>query len=135
MKEEIFDYFDEYTEMADSETFVTLEDDCREQARNWSKRINNESREWPVYLQMLALKGFQHWIKQRQPDLAIDVSQTSVLNQAYANVMDAVCHCKVGDFDVCLLPIWGIQPADEILLPRAVVDLPEIGRASCRERV
>lgn len=126
VEETLYPFDDGIDDGIESENvLIDLQDNHQEQARQLAQAMDNSSRQWSVFQQALALSGFQAWISERQPELTIDTSKASVRQPAYANVIDAVCHCKVGEFVICLLPIWGLEETDEVLVPRAVIDLPE----------
>ncbi len=89
-----------------------------------SSNIPNEERQWQTYLNVLALCGFEEWLRARATDLSVDRERCSVLQPSVANVIEAVCHLKVNEFQVCLIASGSLTD-EEVTIPRAVVDLPE----------
>lgn len=124
MNEFELEFMDDWVETNYSGDLIELDPEQQENALTLSQQGYPKSREWSVYLQILALHGFETWLQTRQPTLGINTSDSLVFNPIYANVLDAVCHLNVGGFNICLLPILGMA-TDDILVPRAVVDLPE----------
>ncbi|MEO1376488.1 MAG: DUF1822 family protein, partial [Cyanobacteria bacterium J06635_10] len=87
-------------------------------------QINNQHRQWQVYLQCLTLFAFEEWLYQREPNLTINKERSSILQHQYANVLDTVCNLEVGCFKVCLIPSL-LLTNEEVAISRAVIDLPE----------
>ena len=77
-----------------------------------------------MYLQALALFSFEYWIHSREPNLAINLANSSVFKPELANIIDVICDLQVGDFKVCLIPTISNDDS-EIIIPRYVVDIPE----------
>lgn len=103
---------------------IALEPNQIDQAVQLSHSIGSEAQQWQIYLNALALLGFEQWLSERAAELPINREHCSVLQPQYANVMEAVCNLRVGEFNLCLIAIGSLT--DEIIdLPRAVVDLPE----------
>ena len=97
----------------------------------WAQKISDlvklPYRKWKTYLQGLAMKGFETWIQQRQPDLKVNYEDCSISRPYFASVMDAVFNVRVdsqiGSFKVCLIPTAQFT-VDEVSIPRAVAELP-----------
>ncbi|MEM9806312.1 MAG: DUF1822 family protein [Cyanobacteria bacterium P01_D01_bin.56] len=104
--------------------FIELEPEHLDQALMISQRIQRTSRQWPGYVQALALCGFQDWLQQREPELDVKPKACTTYQPAYANVIDAVGNLQVGEFKVCLLPVIGFDEKTATL-PRPVVELPD----------
>jgi len=116
--EELFEY------EAWSAEAITLEPDEIDQAVQLSSQITNETRKWQAYLNALALFGFDEWLNERTRDIPVDRENCSALQPQYANVIDAVCNLRVGEFKLCLLTT-GTLIDQAVTLPRAAIDLPE----------
>ncbi|HEY9603515.1 MAG TPA: DUF1822 family protein [Allocoleopsis sp.] len=103
---------------------VWLEPEHFDRASQISDRVTGEIHQWQCYLNVLALLGFVQWLGERVSDLTIDWHHCSVLQPQYANLIEAVCHLKVSEFNLCLI---ATDNSDEELVsvPRAAIDLPE----------
>ncbi|MEA5500566.1 DUF1822 family protein [Limnoraphis robusta Tam1] len=120
----ITDLTDDLIEFAEEAEIISLNSEKIDQALELSQQLNKSTQQWQIYLQLLALFGFEDWLKKREPELTIIVEKASVMQPAYANILDVVCHLQVGEFKVCLIPTnyWSDS---EVNVPRAILDLPE----------
>ncbi|MDF0552533.1 DUF1822 family protein [Kamptonema sp. UHCC 0994] len=89
-----------------------------------SRQIKNPERQWQTYLTVLALFAFRQWAEERAPEFYINQEKCSILHPEYANIIEAACNLKLGDFKICLLAI-GSFTDEKISIPRAAIDLPE----------
>ena len=119
------DITDDWVEFEELTETITLEPEQLEQALELSNQVGHEARGWQVYLQALALLGFEEWLQKREPEISVQREYSSVLQSQYANVIDAVCNLRVGEFKVCLIPTISFTD-EEITISRATVDLPEL---------
>jgi hypothetical protein len=103
---------------------ISLEIEHIDQALQLSHAFRHPSRTWQIYLNAMALFGFEEWLVKRAPDLPISQDSCSLWQHPYANVLDVVCNLKVGQFKVCLIPTICFTDED-VPVPRAVIDLPE----------
>lgn len=103
---------------------IDLEPKHIEEAQGMSSSIKLTSRKWQLYLQSLALQGFEEWLKQRQPDLVVNSESCSISQPLFTYVIDTVFNLRVGQFKVCLIPNACFSTR-EVDIPRAVVELPE----------
>ncbi|MUG91337.1 DUF1822 family protein [Scytonema sp. UIC 10036] len=121
-------YLSEFTkdlfEFQRNSEIIDLEPEQPEKALDISQKFQNVNRRWQVYCQALALFAFEEWLHQREPNLHINKEQSSLARLYYANVIDAVCHLRIGEFKVCLIPKT-LLVDEEVTIPRAVIDLPE----------
>ncbi|HBE58621.1 MAG TPA: hypothetical protein DEG17_26605 [Cyanobacteria bacterium UBA11149] len=101
---------------------IWLEAEDFEEAVKISKRVTDEAHQWQIYLNSLALIGFERWVKQRYPDLSVNRDSCSLFESV--NMTEAVCNLKVGEFKVCLLVVEEL--GDKVLVPKVVVDLPDL---------
>ena len=112
-----FDYLAEDT--------IVLESEQLQQAAELSSHIVKGAGQWQTYLNALALYGFEQWLRERDTELGIDGQNCSLMQPAIANALDgAVGNLHVGDFKLCLLAT-GSSIEDVVVLPRALIDLPE----------
>ncbi len=119
------DITDDWLEFEGLTETIYLEPEQCNQALNLSNQVRNETRKWQIYLQALALFGFEEWLQKREPEISIHSEHASVVQPQYAQVIDAVCNVKVGEFKICLIPTICFTD-EEVTFPRAVVDLPEL---------
>lgn len=103
---------------------VNLSPEVVDEAVALSLNIPNEERQWQTYLNALALFGFEEWLEGRSADVTINREQCSVLQPSLANAIEAVCNLNVNGFNLCLIATGSLSD-EEVMLPRAVVDLPE----------
>lgn len=118
----------EFADLLDWETQpggeVTLLPAHIQQASRWSQSVQDPEQQWQVYLNGLALLGFEQWLHQRAPELTFTDQQCSIRQPLYASLINAVCQLQVGEFKVCVLAIGSLTDT-QFSLPRAVLDLPE----------
>lgn len=94
-----------------------------QQAAQLSQTIYLSDQRWQVYLSTLGAFGFAEWIKDRAPDLAIDLNHASIW-QPIANLLSAVCSVQTNRFKLCLISV-GSSNGTEIEVPIAALDLPD----------
>lgn len=103
---------------------VWLEQNDFDQAAKICKQVTGEVYQWQTYLNVLALRAFKRWLSERVADIRINCDNCSALKPKYANLIEAVCNLKMGEFNLCLIAkesVW-----DEVVsVPKAAVDLPE----------
>src|SRR4028118_879690 len=87
---------------------IELEPEHFELSREISNRVTDEAPRWQTYLNILALLGFEAWIRERIPDKPVHRDTKEI---------EPVCHLKVGEFKLCLI-------ATEHLLDE-VVNVPQ----------
>lgn len=86
-----------------------LEPEHYEIAKNISQNINQENNQWKVYLNQLALLGFEEWLQEQLPD--IKVKQTEI-------------NLQVGEFKVQLITVDNLIdnfvtiPQENIISPK-----------------
>ncbi len=108
-----------------AEDIIALEPEGIQQAAELSSHIVKSAGQWQTYLNALALYGFEQWLRERAEELPIDLENCSLMQPAVANaIAEGVCNLQVGDFKLCLLAT-GSSIEDVVVLPRAVIDLPE----------
>ena len=116
---------DDWLEFEGISTVIPLDSEFFEQALAQSRRIGNEMQQWPIYLQWLALLGFERWLQLRMPEVRVDREGCSLLRLGGGGaIAPTLCNLTVGSFNVCLVPT--ICLADEAMtISRAAIDLPE----------
>jgi hypothetical protein len=96
--------------------FVWLEAEDFEQARITSETKFNQTKEisqWQIYLNTLALRGFQRYLKQRSPTITINQDNQ---NQAFDNIS----YLTVDRFSFCLIILDNL--VDELVsIPAKVI--------------
>ncbi|MDZ8226911.1 DUF1822 family protein [Nostoc sp. ChiVER01] len=103
---------------------VILSPDDIDQAAEISNQITDESKQWQIYLNCLALSAFEQWLESRAESLTINRDKCTILQPIFANFISSVANLQVGEFKVCLIATGSLT--DEMVsLPRVVVDLPE----------
>lgn len=96
---------------------IWLDPEHFNQARSISQQ-RNEGHQWEVYLNALALFGFEAWLKEQLPELPELPMQRDV-NQVGA------CYLQAGEFKLCILATE--QVLDEVVnIPRTVFAQPEL---------
>jgi hypothetical protein len=94
-----------------SPKFVWLEAEHFEEAKKISDRNFQEAHRWKIYLNALALLGFEQWINERTQSMKIDRDNCSIFHPENAPVnthesatgTDVVANIKLGDFRLCLI--------------------------------
>lgn len=103
---------------------IWLEPEYFEQASQMSQQVTGEAHRWQVYLNVLALLGFEQWLGERLIDIPVSREGCSIFQPEYANAIEAVCNLRVGEFNLCLIATENVL--DEVVsVPRAAIDLPE----------
>ncbi|MGL5082040.1 MAG: DUF1822 family protein [Microcoleaceae cyanobacterium] len=102
---------------------VALSQDQIDQAIKISNQAVGESQQWSIYLDALALFGFEKWLSENYPELMTNREYCSLFQLSQANILGAICHLKVGDFKLCLLKINGL--GETIELPQLTLELPQ----------
>lgn len=103
---------------------VELSDGQVRRAIEFSQTAIPEAQKWSVYLQGLALLGFEQWLLNQVQPLELSLGQCSLLQPGYANLLTSVCNVWVGEFKVCLLT-GGSFTDTQIFIPRAAIEVPD----------
>ena len=112
------------SDFINSSTTIDLQPQWLDRALTISENLHNRSRQYDLYLQALALFSFESWIQEQEPNLEINLANSSVFKPELANIIDAVCNLQVGDFKICLIPTISDEDS-EIIISRYIVDIPE----------
>ena len=105
-----------------NETQTELSTEHFQQAARLSQSIHFSQQRWQVYINALAVLGFEQWLKERAPDLQLRIEQSSIWQPKYANLLPAACNIWVDNFKICI--ITGRNLIDEHNIPFAVFDIP-----------
>ncbi|MEA5594799.1 DUF1822 family protein [Rivularia sp. UHCC 0363] len=95
---------------------VWLEPEHLHEARVISEnnlRKLGEINEWKIYLNALALLGFEKYLKERNPNIKIKPYNS-------ANAIDGVCYLSVGEFRLCLIIVDNLID-DFVTLPAKLI--------------
>jgi len=103
---------------------ITLNTTQIDKAIELSDPIVNENQQWQAYINALALLSFEQWLSDRAPDLAFSNNQCSIFLPQYAGLIKGVCNLKVGNFQICLIPLT-TSIDKTISLSRAAIELLE----------
>jgi Protein of unknown function (DUF1822) len=101
---------------------IALTETQVDQARQQCQSISDPLQQWQMYLNTLALVGFEQWLHQRASDVSIHSSQPLMLYES--EVISAICNITVNDFKVCLIPVE--SHSDEVELPSIAVTSPDL---------
>ena len=95
-----------------------------DQAIALSQRVSDPEKRWPVYLNALAIAGFEQWLQEHTTQIHLDLSQCRILEPTVANASTAVYHLQAGGFNLCLVATESL-PDQGISLPTIAIDDPE----------
>ena len=95
---------------------ILLESEYFDQAKNISSQVRDESSQWQIYLNTLALIALEEWLKERISEQSI-----SKTNQITENT----CSLKIGEFRVCVIATDNLLH-ELVYLPKNVVESPEL---------
>jgi len=105
-----------------NETQTELSTKHFHQAARLSQSIHFSQQRWQVYINALAVLGFEQWLKERAPDLQLRIEQSSIWQPEYANLLPAACNILVDNFKICI--ITGSNLSNEHKIPFAIFDIP-----------
>jgi Protein of unknown function (DUF1822) len=122
------DYFnktqDELMAFPELTDIIHLEPEQIERAWQITEQVKADKGQLQIYSQALALVAFEQWLSKREPNLSIDIRQTSLSHPESAQAINAVCNLQVGEFKVCLIPTFSFS--DELItIPQTVINVPE----------
>ena len=89
-----------------------------------SDGIKDESKQWQTYLNALSLSAFENWLESRGSYFNINLSECTVLQSAFANIIPTVANLMVGEYKLCIITT-GSFIDEQVDISRIVVDLPE----------
>lgn len=105
-----------------NETQTELSTEHFQQAASLSQSIHFSQQRWQIYINALAVLGFEQWLKERAPDLQLRIEQSCIWQPEYANLLPAACNIWVDNFKICI--ITGSNLIEEHRIPLAVFDIP-----------
>jgi hypothetical protein len=104
---------------------VWLEPEHFAEAQKISNCNLDEASQWKVYLNALALLGFEQWLRETTPDIKIERLNLVALSQNTANIPIDVSLLKLGAFKVYLMTVDHFDN-DFIILSKESINSPEL---------
>ncbi|MBW4670295.1 MAG: DUF1822 family protein [Cyanomargarita calcarea GSE-NOS-MK-12-04C] len=104
---------------------IWLESEHFEEAKKISDRNLSETNQWTIYLNALALLGFEEWLRERIPDVKINRDNCSIFESDSANAMNVVWNLSVGGFSLCLISVDNLID-DFVTVPKEVINSPKM---------
>ena len=95
---------------------IWLEPEYFDQAKNISSQVRDESSQWQIYLNTLALIALEEWLKERISEQSISKTNQIIENTGILNV---------GEFKVCVIATDNLLH-ELVDLPKNVVESPEL---------
>ncbi|MUG92029.1 DUF1822 family protein [Scytonema sp. UIC 10036] len=95
----------EYRRRKLSPEVIYLETEHFESAKENSDQNLDEAHQWKIYLNTLALLGFEKWLRERVPDIKINRDNCSIFQPNSINALAGVCYLSLGDFHLCLITV------------------------------
>ncbi|NEU73399.1 DUF1822 family protein [Hassallia byssoidea VB512170] len=108
-----------------SPKLIWLEPEHFESAKEISDRNLSETHQWKIYLNALALLGFEEWLRERIPDVKINRDNCSIFKSDSANVIDVVYNLSLGGFNLCLITVDNLID-DFVTVPKEVINYPKM---------
>jgi hypothetical protein len=104
---------------------VSLTPEQIERAAELSDRATHSHQRWQIYLNSLALIGFETWLEQRTTDLTLNSHACIILEPESTDAVTAVCNLYVNGFKLCLIGTESLLET-EIAIPKATIDYPDL---------
>lgn len=98
---------------------ITLDDDQIEAAMSIARPITDPDRQWQVYLNALALAGFEAWLTMRSPDLLFNAQDCPLFKSNPADRLPIAANLRVGQLRVSTVAI-GLNSI--LSIPSAVIE-------------
>ena len=95
---------------------IWLEPEDFNRAKNISSQIKNESSQWQIYLNTLALFALEKWFKERISEQSISISDRYIENTGMLDI---------GEFKVCGIATENLLH-ELVELPKNIVESPEL---------
>ncbi len=92
----------------------TLTTEHIQQAAQLANALPELEEQWQAYLNILGLLGFEKWLNQRDPRLVLE-------RDDFRQVLNTICHLKVGKVKLCLLT-QGMLDDQTITLPQTALE-------------
>jgi hypothetical protein len=93
-------------------------------AKEISDQNLNEAQQWKIYLNALALLGFEQWLRERVPDIKTNLDNCSIFQPASTKMTNDVCYLKLGEFQLCLITVDNLID-DFVTIPKEAVNSPQ----------
>jgi hypothetical protein len=97
---------------------ITLDDEQIEAAMSIARPIIDPDRQWQVYLNALALAGFEAWLTMRSPDLLFNAQDCPLFKSSPADRLPIAANLRVGQLRVSTVAI-GLNSI--LSIPSAVI--------------
>ncbi len=95
-----------------------------DQAIDLSQSVIDPEKRWQVYLNALAIAGFEQWLHHRPTDIQLDRSHCRILEPITSLSSTAVYHLQANGFRLCLVAIESLS--DQVItIPEIAIDRPE----------
>jgi len=108
-----------------SPKLIWLEPEHFAEAKKISFQNLEEAHQWKLYLNALALFGFDQWLLETSPNIYHHQDSFSILKQNLSNISDVVGKVKLGNFNLYLIAVDDLN--DEFIsIPKAVINSPEL---------
>lgn len=104
---------------------IYLEPEHFESAKEISDQNLNEAHQWKIYLNTLALLGFEKWLRERVPNLKINRDNCSIFQPDSTNAINDVCHLSLGEFHLCLITVDNLID-DFVTVPEEAISSPKM---------
>ncbi|MBR8833746.1 MAG: DUF1822 family protein [Stigonema ocellatum SAG 48.90 = DSM 106950] len=117
--------YSQYSRRKLSQKIILLESEHFEEAQKTSDQNLGEACQWKIYLNTLALLGFEQWLRERIPDMKINRDHYSIFKSENGNLFDVVCHLNLGDFRLCIITVDNLID-DFVTLPVEVIKTPKL---------
>ena len=118
----------DYLDATDSE-LVPINVTDLETACELSQRISEPGKQWPVYLNALALFGFRQWLQGRSLNFRFQDEHCIIAEPTIVDGVSAVCKLTANQFKICLIALES-DSTDTVPIPKSVFDRIDL-RAHC----
>lgn len=116
--------YSQYRRRKLSPEVIYLEPEHFDLAKEISDQNLNETHQWKIYLNGLALLGFEEWLRERVPDIKINRDNCLIFQTNSTNVIDDVYHFNLGEFNLCLITVDNLID-DFVTVPVEAITSPQ----------
>ena len=95
-----------------------------DQAIDLSQSVIDPEKRWPVYLNALAIAGFEQWLNHRTTEIQLDRSHCRIVEPLTSLASTAVYHLRANGFQLCLVAIDSLAEQG-IAIPEIAIDRSE----------
>ncbi|KYC42467.1 hypothetical protein WA1_21115 [Scytonema hofmannii PCC 7110] len=103
---------------------IYLETEHFESAKEISDQNLNEAHQWKIYLNALALLGFEKWLRERIPDIKINRDNYSIFQPDSISAIADLGYLSLGDFHLCLITVDNLIN-DFVSVPEEAITSPK----------